>query len=225
MILAAHQWRNNSALIDDARALGYIGSRVLDPTYGRGNWWKKWQPDELVKHDLKLDGVDFRDLPDEGLFDTVAFDPPYIPQGGRDTSTLGAPCHHDDFKRTKSNFLDSYGLRHGPKTTAELRTLVNDGMTSFTAVLRQRGTLLVKCMSYVNGGAWRAMPRWIANDAEALGYVQIDEFVHLRTPGPQPIRDFQRTARRNYSMLMVFRWPNLPASHAERLPFNDERAS
>lgn len=217
MILAAHRWKNNSDLIDDARALGYIGARVLDPTYGRGNWWKTWQPPELVKHDLILDGIDFRDLPEEGLFDTVTFDPPYIPQGGRDTSTLSAPGD--------VGFLDNYGLRDGPRTNAELRALVRDGMASFSGVLVRRGTLLVKCMSYVNGGKWNPMPRWIANDAEDLGYVQIDELVHLRTPGPQPVRTTQNTARRNYSMLMVFRWPNAPVIREARLPFDESGAA
>jgi hypothetical protein len=199
LILAAQKWTTNADLICSARDLGYIGDRVLDPTYGRGNWWKKWQPNELVAHDLILDGVDFRDLPDEGLFDTVAFDPPYIPQGGRDTSTLseaGASGH----------FLDRYGLRTVPSTNGELRALIREGTVSFRHVLKPKGTLLIKCMSYVTGGAWRAMPRWIANDAERVGYTQIDEFVHLRHPGPQPKHPVQRTARRNYSMLLVFRW-------------------
>lgn len=205
MIVAAQAWKDNAALIETARDLGYIGRRVLDPTFGMGNWWKNWQPDELVGHDLKTDGVDFRQLPAEGLFDTVTFDPPYIPQGGRDSSTL------ETGKQSSSTFIDRYGLRHGPRTNNELRALVHDGMASFSTVLARRGTLLVKCMSYVNGGAWRAMPRWIANDAEGLGYIQIDELIHLRHPGPQPHRDRQFTARRNYSMLLVFRWPRAAA--------------
>lgn len=208
MIVAAQRWKNNAELIETARDLGYIGKRVLDPTYGRGNWWKSWRPEQLVAHDLILDGVDFRELPTEGLFDTVAFDPPYIPQGGRATSTLNI-----DPGDTIS-FIDRYGLRHGPSTNNDLRELIRAGVESFASVIIQRGTLLVKCMSYVNGSAFRPMPRWIANDAEALGFVQIDELVHLRTPGPQPARDVQRTARRNYSMLLVFRWP-LPATIAQ----------
>lgn len=202
MIVAAQRWATNAALIETARDLGYIGARVLDPTYGRGNWWKLWRPDELVAHDLILDGVDFRQLPAEGLFDTITFDPPYIPQGGRGTSTLNT-----DPGDTIS-FIDRYGLRHGPSNNKDLRALIHDGMTSFAGVINRRGTLLVKCMSYVNSGAFQPMPRWIATDAEALGFVQIDELIHLRHPGPQPARDVQRTARRNYSMLLVFRWPH-----------------
>ena len=203
-IVAAQAWKRNSDLIETAAALGYIGPRVLDPTYGLGNWWKTYTPIELVAHDWKTDGVDFRTLPDEGLFDTVAFDPPYIPQGGRATSTLNAE------PGDTVTFIDRYGLRNGPSTNRDLRALISAGLASFTGVLVQRGTLLVKCMSYVNGSAFQPMPRWIANDAEALGYVQIDELVHLRRPGPQPLRTVQNTARRNYSLLLIFRWPHAP---------------
>jgi hypothetical protein len=192
LIVAANAWTNNAAMIETARDLGYIHGRVLDPTYGRGKWWTNWRPDELVTHDLKLDGVDFRNLPADGLFDTITFDPPYIPQGGRPTSTLD---------------LDRYGLVTVPTSNAALRALVAAGMASFLEHTTPRAHVLVKCMSYVNSGAWRPMPRWIANDAEELGYAQVDELVHLRHPGPQPAHPRQLHPRRNYSMLLVFRAP------------------
>lgn len=205
-IVAAHRWANNAAMIETARDLGYVKGRVLDPTYGRGNWWKNWRPTELVAHDrYRLDGIDFRQLPDDGLFDTIAFDPPYIPQGGRETSTLGE-------SGTSGHFLDRYGLVEVPSTNEQLRQLIVDGLAEFRHHLVRGGIVLVKCMSYVNGSRWRPMPRWIANDAEALGYVQIDELIHLRHPGPQPSgRREQRTARRNYySQVVVLRWPLAP---------------
>ena len=191
-ILAATNWASNAELIIDAHRLGYIGDRVLDPTYGRGNWWKLWQPVELVTHDIRIDGVDFRDLPDDGLFDTIAFDPPYVPQGGRATSTT-------------QEFLDRYGLVEVPSTHGELLDLIVEGMVEFKRHLKPGGTVLVKCMSFVYGGKWRPLPRLIANHAEKMKYRQIDELVHLRSPGPQPARDRQLTARRNYSLMMVFR--------------------
>jgi hypothetical protein len=55
------------------------GDRVLDVTYGRGNFWTKFRPEHLTTHDLTLDGVDFRHLPeDDNSVDVVVFDPPYI---------------------------------------------------------------------------------------------------------------------------------------------------
>lgn len=199
MIHAAHRWKCNADLVETCRDLGYITGRVLDPTYGKGNWWKSWRPDELVTHDLRTDGVDFRDLPADGLFNAVTFDPPYIPQGGRATSTL-----HKNGQAV--GFLDRYGLHDAPRTNDDLRRLIADGMAEFRRHLAPRGVVVVKCMSYVNGGRLRFMPRWVANDAEALGYLQIDELIHLRHPGPQPHREHPRHLRRNYSMLLVFRW-------------------
>lgn len=193
MILSATPWTNNSDLMSAARDLGYINGPVLDPTYGKGNWWKGFRPDDLIAHDITIDGVDFRQLPEiDGSVGTVTFDPPYIPQGGRKTSTV-------------QDFLTAYGLHDVPKTNEELRRLIKGGMAEAWRVLRVRGHLLVKCMPYVNGGRLRPMPRWVANDAEAIGFKQVDELVHLRRPGPQPSHPRQMTSRRNYSVLIVFR--------------------
>jgi SAM-dependent methyltransferase len=200
VILSATQWPDNSALIADAHRLGYIRGVVLDPTYGRGNWWKQVTPEQLITHDIRLDGVDFRRLPEPACsVDTVTLDPPYIPQGGRNTSTL--------IEANGSSFLDRYGLIDVPGNVHELRALIVDGIAEARRVLRPGGHLLVKCMSFVTGGAWTPMPHRLVAAAEALGYVPVDELLHLRRPGPQPRRDRQLTSRRNYSHLLVFRWP------------------
>lgn len=193
MILSATAWRDNSALIADAHRLGYVTGVVLDPTYGKGNWWREHRPACLITHDIRLDGVDFRALPeaDESV-DTVAFDPPYVPVGGRQTTTI-------------DEFNDAYGLVDVPRTDAELQRLIFDGMAEAYRVLRPKGLLLVKCMSYVTGGRWRPMPHRVMAEGERLGFVPVDELVHLRRPGPQPHRDYQRTSRRNYSHLLVMR--------------------
>jgi hypothetical protein len=205
-VLSATSWSNNSALIADAHRLGYITGTVLDPTYGKGNWWNQVSPDHLISHDIRIDGVDFRHLPEPARsVDTVTFDPPYVPQGGRTTSTT-------------QGFLDAYGLSEVPGNVHELRALIVAGMSEFRRVLRPKGHLLVKCMSFVTGGAWTPMPHRLVADAEALGYVPVDELIHLRRPGPQPHRDYQLTSRRNYSHLLVFRWPGtLPVG--DQLPF------
>jgi hypothetical protein len=92
VVLAATRWRTNADLIADCARLGYLDGHVLDPTYGKGNWWTKWRPEKFTTHDLdptKGDGVDFRALPEpDGTFDSVAFDPGYVSPGGRETSTI-----------------------------------------------------------------------------------------------------------------------------------------
>ena len=49
---------HNSDLIASAAQL-YIkpGDVVLDVTYGKGNFWKKYRPENLITHDLALDRV------------------------------------------------------------------------------------------------------------------------------------------------------------------------
>jgi DNA modification methylase len=203
-ILAATRWATNGQLIADVSRLGYLpaGAVVLDPTYGRGRWWTDYRPDHLIAHDLRLDGVDFRRLPESAAsVDVVAFDPPYIAQGGRSTSTLAS---------TGNDFLDRYGLHDVPSTVDAITDMIGSAAAEFHRVLRPRGLLLVKCMNYVNGGRYRQAAYDILATVDHHGFDLIDELVHLRRPGPQPRRDRQMHARRNYSLLFVFRRDRRP---------------
>lgn len=167
---------------------------VVDVTYGLGNFWTVYRPDNLVAHDLHtVDGVDFRHLPElDATVDVVVFDPPYIPQGGRETST-------------RQDMLDRYGLVEVPKTRRELDALIRAGIAEAKRVLRPRtGRLLVKCMDYVNGGEYRTGRHNVVAAALELGMTQVDEFVHHSGTGPQPPRDRQLHSRRSHSFLCVF---------------------
>lgn len=190
------QSQRNGPLIAAAAQLWIRDSdRVVDITYGRGKFWTDYRPTDLTIHDIALDGVDFRKLPYEaGAFDVVVFDPPYIAQGGRDTSTL-------------PDFMDRYGLADAPKTVQELDLLVWGGMMEARRVLSPGGRLLVKCMDYVNGGAYVQGRHTVVGYAAGLDLVQVDEFVHYSGTGPQPDRPRQLHSRRAHSFLCVFRKP------------------
>src|SRR5579885_2999910 len=104
--MAATPWTSNAALIADCAALGYLRSDwlTLDPTYGKGNWWTKWQPDRLVTSDLSPSlsttdlQADFTYLPFQAATcDAVTYDPPYVCVGGRRTSGI-------------ESMYDAYGL-------------------------------------------------------------------------------------------------------------------
>lgn len=185
--------RENGPLLAAAAQLWIApADLVLDVTYGRGNFWTKIRPARLVAHDLALDGVDFRQLPEaDGSVDVVVFDPPYIAQGGRDTSTT-------------PDFLDRYGLVDVPKTSNELKELIAAGIKESFRVLKPKGRLMVKCMDYVNGGRLVLGRHHVVTTALSLGMEQVDEFVHYSGLGPQPPRNRQEHSRRAHTFLCVF---------------------
>lgn len=190
---------DNGALIAAVAQLWmHPNDLVLDVTYGRGLFWTDYRPVRLVTHDLALDGIDFRQLPEaDASVDVVVFDPPYIPQGGRDTSTL-------------PDFLDRYGLVDVPKTPGELDDLLAAGIKEATRVIKARGRLLVKCMDYVHGGRYRTGRHNVVSAALAVGLEQVDEFVHYSGCGPQPTHNLDGSvrahlhSRRAHTFLCVF---------------------
>jgi hypothetical protein len=204
-VLAAHRWPNNAALIRDVARLRYLRKDwvTLDPTYGRGNWWKLWRPDTLICHDLyNLDGIDFRQLPEpDECFDAIAYDPPYVSVGGRKTTSM--PGMHD-----------AYGLTAAPRTPAELQTMIDDGLKEMMRVLKPGGVCLVKCQDYVSSGKLWIGTHHTLTHALDVGFRCVDRFEHIGTPRPQPKRkraDGERVrqhhARRNLSTLFVLERP------------------
>ena len=112
-LLASVQGGTNADLIAAIAPL-YLTGSVLDVTYGEGKWWTRYQPAEFTAHDLyKLDGVDFRHLPEpDDSVDVVCFDPPYIPAGGGSTT------------RDTRGFRGRFGLLDVYRSQAELDALI-----------------------------------------------------------------------------------------------------
>lgn len=216
LIFAASYWKSNAELILDVYKLGLIpdGARVLDPTHGKGVWWRKYRPANLTTYCRPQDGSDFRHLPEEPeSFDVIAWDPPYVSTGGVKTSTL-------------PDFNDRYGLaeyeedRRMFSSPAELQDLMNDGMSAMFKLLAPGGTLLSKSKNYVSSGKnWFGTDK-VRDHAVSLGLVKVAEFVHLsKSGGPQEkgrtradgSLTVQMNARNNYSTLAVFVKPHSPA--------------
>jgi len=169
----------------------YLTGSVLDVTYGRGMWWRRFTPEPFVFHDIAtVDGVDFRDLPHaNNTWDTVCFDPPYLPQGGASSDA------------SKSNdFRARFGLQ--PWSKAELDGMICDGLAECARVARR--WVLVKCCDYVNGGAFHLGHLVVLRRAEQLGVRVHDLIIHHAGSGPggHQITEIKR-ARRHHSYLVV----------------------
>ncbi len=195
-VLAAQSWPTNAHLLADVARLWIpVEGTVLDVTYGRGIWWKQFHPATLVTHDLRSDGVDFRQLPEaDSTFDVVAFDPPYVCTGGRETSTI-------------SDFNERFGLHTTPRTPAELDNYIGAGLAECARVVKPHGVVLVKAMDYVWSGRYHPATHHLMVRAFGLGLEIIDRFEMVGQVRPQPGGRRQVHARRNLSTLSVFRKP------------------
>lgn len=190
-ILAANNWTSNAELIADVARLGYIrdDDSVLDPTFGLGTWWKRYQPAHLAIP--VFPEFDFRDMPyKDDMFDVVAYDPPYVCIGGR--TTTGIPEFHE-----------RYGLTETPRSPFGLQMYINEGLDECWRVARRH--VFVKCQSYISSGKLWPGEFKTYEHAMSLGLVLEDRFVHVTHPRPQPHRDRQVHARNNTSTLFIFR--------------------
>lgn len=183
---------SNAALLEAVAPL-YLTGSVLDVTYGDGKWWDRFKPGLFTAHDLyKLDGVDFRALPEgDASVDTVCFDPPYVESGGRS-------------KSSRKDFLDSYGISNEYVPFGNIGKLMVDGLTDVCRVARE--FVLVKCMEFVAGAKFHDMPVTVTNRAAELGWRKHDVIVHNSGGG---IGGGYRTyevlrASRAHSYLLVF---------------------
>lgn len=171
----------------------YLDGTVLDTTYGRGMWWTKHRPEQLVTHDLAIDGVDFRDLPHaDRSFHTVCFDPPYVPRQGPTDATT----------ERDQDFRARFGLDVS-RGGAETQRLIFDGLAECARVADR--WLLVKCCDYTNGRQFHVAHHQVLTEADRLGLRCHDLLVHASGTGPggaqikTPLR-----ARRAHSYLLVF---------------------
>jgi hypothetical protein len=183
---------SNADLIAATAAL-YIDGTVLDVTYGRGGWWRRYRPADLTCHDLyTLDGVDFRALPEpDRSVDTVCFDPPYVPQGGT-SSTAGS-----------AEFRDRYGLTAVSTPYNEVRDDLIAGLDECLRVARR--WVLVKCSEFTTGGRLHSGPAWVFGRlAERPDALLHDVIVHHTGSGPGGWNiTTQVRARRHHSYLIV----------------------
>jgi len=197
---AIGDYQNNAELIEACAQLGYLKTHwfTVDPTYGLGKFWTKWAPKELWASDLNRQKspqsypVDARSLPfDNGSVDAVVLDPPYKLNG---RSSSGGPAESDS----------SYGVDGAYIPWQDRHSLVCEMLTEAARIVRERGTVLLKCQNQVCSGKIRWQTWEFAEYAEQQCDLRLVDELMLVGKRKQP-SDSQVHARRNYSSLLVFR--------------------
>jgi hypothetical protein len=182
------------------------GSVVADVTYGTGIFWQNVPKDayRVKSSDLKS-GVDCRKLPYRaGTIDCVVLDPPYMEGLFRRSGTqLAGAGSHAAFRRTYSNAQEH---TVGPKYHEAVLDLYFKAGAEAGRVLRQGGTLIVKCQDEVSANRQRLTHVELINELERMGLYCKDLFVVVRTGKPGMSRVLkQEHARKNHSYFLVFK--------------------
>lgn len=166
------------------------GDVVLDPTYGRGNWWTVWRPQHLIRHDLALDGIDFRyPVEPAGTVDVIAFDPPYTSSGSDTSSKL-------------IGMRAAYGVANNG--WEDCFALVRAGIKALSPLLKPTGRLLVKAQDYTESGRKHDGLTNVAMAAQESGLEFLGRVFHHSGHRKQPARRRQLTVHEDGSFLMCY---------------------
>lgn len=175
------------------------GQTVIDPTYGKGVFWKEVDTDlyDCRFTDLAGDGVDFRDLPyEDESADWVVLDPPY---------------RYNPRTATHPEGLDgNYRVGDAPKNIQGVIDLYLDGAREAHRVLRVGGFLVVKCQDTIQDGKQVWVHSLLSEAIEDMGFALKDLAVVVGQP--KRVRwPVQKHLDKTHSYFLVFRkgglWP------------------
>jgi hypothetical protein len=196
VVVTARLGRNADLFADVLAVYVPDGSRVIDLTWGKGNFWRnvdesRWS---LVRNDIATEAdchEDFRSTSwPSGSFDAVILDPPYAQHG------TGAPI--------KASIASPYNL-HGPLTPTsakQVREVYVAGIAEARRLLHVGGVLIVKCQDQIESGK----QHYIHADLLRLdGFVPEDLFVLVQPTQPAMRHTYQKHARKNHSYFIVQR--------------------
>ncbi len=181
------------------------GSVVADVTYGKGVFWRKVPPGDYIIRptDLKM-GVDCRALPyQDGEIDCVVLDPPYMEGLYRNDSSIAGQGTHETFQ-------DRYSNGERPRNLSErwhnaVVEMYVQAAIEARRVLKDNGTLIVKCQDEVSAGVQRLTHVEIVLNYAALGFYAKDLFILTRPNKPGVSRVIKQLhARKNHSYFVVF---------------------
>lgn len=194
-VLSTFNWPTNADMIADVAKLGYLDGTILDLTYGEGNFWTKFKPNDgrqrgprlLYKNDLYKQvgfAYDYTNMPfGDNYFDNTVLDPDY-----KMTGTPSTP---------KMDF--AYGTDR-PMRYQDRLTNIEMGAREALRICSRYA--LIKCQDQIVSGNLCLQTLAVIR---AVNQDPFDWFNFLQDPRPQPKGRRQVHARRNYSTLLVFK--------------------
>ena len=207
LVVSAHVGDNASVFPQVLKLHVPPKAKIADVTYGKGVFWRNVRTEdyELLTSDIS-DGIDCRKLPYEPeSLDCLVLDPPYIEGFYRnnDSEKAGSGTHKA-FREHYSNGGEEPN-QNGPKWHAAVLQVYFDSGTEAHRVLRNRGTLIVKCQDEVSANRQNLTHVEIINKYAEIGFYCKDLFVVVRPNQPGVSRLIeQRHARKNHSYFLVF---------------------
>jgi DNA modification methylase len=166
------------------------GDVIYDVTYGKGVFWRQCDltPYKFYGSDL-MNGVDFGNLPyQDETGDILVIDPPYM-HGG---------------KTVKKSINDCY--RNQNTSHESVIRLYAKGILEAARVLKKKGIIMIKCQDEIESGKQRLSHCEIINLVEIFGFSVVDIFVLLSKTTPAMRNNYQKTARKNHSYLIIGRF-------------------
>lgn len=185
---------NADLIANAARLYLHPGDHVLDATYGKGRFWKKYDRTQirLVTNDLITPAdvkCDFRHLPfADGTFDHSFLDPAYMHDGA---TVMIRGTYNNNVTTGKMNHIG-------------IIRMYEAGMNECARVTKSDGCIWVKGQDEIASGqqCWSQLQLMLI--ACKMGLTLHDSFVLCN--GAPHIQSYpQRHARRNHSFLLIFR--------------------
>jgi SAM-dependent methyltransferase len=174
---------------------------ILDATVNDGRFWKglDWPVvgmDINPEHNPTVVG-DNTDMPfEDSTFDVVVYDPPHIPNQGKD--------HSKDF-----NARFGLTLKSPKEEGYNFASMYPPFLTEAYRVLRREGILLCKIADYVHGHRYQWAHLDFVQAAKSVGFCPCDCIIKIRK-GPiiDPRWKNAHHARRQHCYWLIFRKSN-----------------
>lgn len=171
----------------------------LDPTYSKGNFYKKGIDHPILKFDInpQVEGVveaNAENLPlNNESVQTIMFDPPFLATKGKSL----------EINNSSNKINKRFGVY---PTEKELHQFYSNALNEFYRVLQKNGILIFKCQDKVSSGKQYFSHVFIVNEAIKRGFYCKDMFVLLaknRIVADWQLKN-QKNARKFHSYFLVF---------------------